>query len=46
MEQLLTLVILALLGSGLSGSVKIVKEKEEYLVESLGSYKKETQFRT
>ncbi len=40
MEQLLTLVILAVLGSGLSGSVKIVKEKEEYLVESLGSYKK------
>ncbi len=40
MEQLLTLVILALVGSGLSGSVKIVKEKEEYLVESLGSYKK------
>ena len=40
MGQFLTLVILALLGSGLSGSVKIVKEKEEYLVESLGSYKK------
>jgi len=40
MGQFLTLVIVALLGSGLSGSVKIVKEKEEYLVESLGSYKK------
>lgn len=40
MEQLLILVTLALFGSGLSGSVKIVKEKEEYLVESLGSYKK------
>lgn len=40
MEQLLTLVMLVLFGSGLSGSVKIVKEKEEYLVESLGSYKK------
>ncbi|MGK7951628.1 MAG: SPFH domain-containing protein [Xenococcaceae cyanobacterium] len=40
MEQFLTLVILVLFGSGLTGSVKIVKEKEEYLVESLGSYKK------
>lgn len=40
MGQLFTLVLLALLGSGLAGSVKIVKEKEEYLVESLGSYKK------
>ena len=40
MEQLLILVTLALFGSGISGSVKIVKEKEEYLVESLGSYKK------
>ena len=35
------LVILALaFGSGLASSVKIVKEKEEYLIESLGSYKK------
>jgi regulator of protease activity HflC (stomatin/prohibitin superfamily) len=35
------LVILALvLSTGLASSVKIVKEKEEYLVESLGSYKK------
>ena len=40
MGQFLTLVILALIGSGLSGSVKIVKEKEEYLIESLGSYKR------
>ncbi len=40
MGQFLTLVFLALIGSGLAGSVKIVKEKEEYLVESLGSYKK------
>ncbi len=40
MGQFLTLVILALFGSGLAGSVKIVKEKEEYLIESLGSYKK------
>ena len=40
MGQFFTLVILALFGSGLAGSVKIVKEKEEYLIESLGSYKK------
>lgn len=40
MEQFFTLVLLALFGSGIAGSVKIVKEKEEYLVESLGSYKK------
>ncbi|BAZ44655.1 putative Band 7 protein [Chondrocystis sp. NIES-4102] len=40
MEQLLTLVLVTFLGSGLAGSVKIVKEKEEHLVESLGSYKK------
>lgn len=40
MGQFLTLVFLALIGSGVAGSVKIVKEKEEYLVESLGSYKK------
>ena len=40
MGQFLTLVLLALFGSGLAGSVKIVKEKEEYLIESLGSYKK------
>jgi regulator of protease activity HflC (stomatin/prohibitin superfamily) len=40
MGQFLTLVILALFGSGLAGSVKIVKEKEEHLIESLGSYKK------
>lgn len=40
MGQFLTLVIIAFMGSGLAGSVKIVKEKEEYLVESLGSYKK------
>ena len=40
MEQFLTLVLVTFLGTGLAGSVKIVKEKEEYLVESLGSYKK------
>ncbi|WP_036477584.1 SPFH domain-containing protein [Myxosarcina sp. GI1] len=40
MGQFITLVFLVLFGSGLAGSVKIVKEKEEYLVESLGSYKK------
>lgn len=40
MGQFLTLVLIAFMGSGLAGSVKIVKEKEEYLIESLGSYKK------
>lgn len=40
MGQFLTIVFLALIGSGVAGSVKIVKEKEEYLIESLGSYKK------
>ena len=40
MTQFLTLVLLMFFGSGVAGSVKIVKEKEEYLVESLGSYKK------
>ncbi|ELS04206.1 membrane protease subunit, stomatin/prohibitin [Xenococcus sp. PCC 7305] len=40
MGNFFTLVILFFLGSGLLSSVKIVKEKEEYLVESLGSYKK------
>lgn len=40
MGQFFTLVLLALFGSGLAGSVKIVKEKEEYLIESLGSYNK------
>ncbi len=40
MGNFLTLVILMVFGSGLVGSVKIVKEKEEHLVESLGSYKK------
>lgn len=40
MEQILTLVFLVFLGSGVAGSVKIVNEKNEYLVESLGSYKK------
>jgi regulator of protease activity HflC (stomatin/prohibitin superfamily) len=38
MEQLLVLVILG--GSALFGSVKIVNEKNEYLVERLGSYNK------
>lgn len=40
MESFLTLVFLAFIGSGIAGSVKIVSEKNEYLVESLGSYKK------
>ena len=41
MEQVVTFLVLAVLGAaGLSGSVKIVNEKNEYLVESLGSYKK------
>ncbi|MGF1481897.1 MAG: SPFH domain-containing protein [Cyanophyceae cyanobacterium] len=40
MEQLFAIVFLVLAGSGLAGSVKIVNEKHEYLVESLGSYKK------
>ena len=40
MGQFLTLVLLLLGSTTLAGSVKIVKEKEEYLVESLGSYKK------
>lgn len=34
------LVLLALGGSAVFGSVKIVNEKNEYLIESLGSYKK------
>lgn len=39
--EYLTFLVLAVLGSfGLAGSVKIVNEKNEYLVESLGSYKK------
>ena len=33
-------VIALLIASGLKGSVKIVKEKEEYLIEGLGSYRK------
>jgi regulator of protease activity HflC (stomatin/prohibitin superfamily) len=40
MGQFFTLVFLALIGSSLAGSVRIVSEKNEYLVESLGSYKK------
>jgi regulator of protease activity HflC (stomatin/prohibitin superfamily) len=40
MEQMFLLVLLALGGSAVMGSVKIVNEKNEYLVESLGSYKK------
>lgn len=41
MEGLFGLVIAAIFGSSLLGSsVKIVSEKNEYLVESLGSYKK------
>lgn len=40
MEQLLLFVFLALGGSALAGSVKIVNQGNEALVESLGSYKK------
>jgi regulator of protease activity HflC (stomatin/prohibitin superfamily) len=40
MGQFFALVLLLLGSSTLVGSVKIVKEKEEHLVESLGSYKK------
>ncbi|MDY7012117.1 MAG: SPFH domain-containing protein [Cyanobacteriota bacterium] len=40
MEQFLLLVVLALGGSAVAGSVRIVNEKNECLVESLGSYKK------
>ncbi|MGD2180850.1 SPFH domain-containing protein [Lusitaniella coriacea] len=40
MGEFVLLVFLALGGSALAGSVKIVNEKNEYLVESLGSYKK------
>ncbi|MGH2413050.1 MAG: SPFH domain-containing protein [Microcystaceae cyanobacterium] len=40
MGQFFFLVFLVLGGSTLFGSVKIVSEKNEYLVESLGSYKK------
>ncbi len=39
MGQFLILAFLAIVGSGVAGSVKIVQEKEQYLVESLGSYK-------
>ncbi|MGD1919916.1 MAG: SPFH domain-containing protein [Pleurocapsa sp.] len=40
MGTLMPWVLAILIASGLKGSVKIVKEKEEYLIESLGSYKK------
>ena len=40
MEGFFFLVLLVFGGSALFGSVKIVNEKNEYLVESLGSYKK------
>jgi regulator of protease activity HflC (stomatin/prohibitin superfamily) len=40
MEQLFLALIIALGGSALFGSVKIVNEKNEYLVERLGSYNK------
>ena len=43
MEGFFFLVILVFGGSALAGSVKIVNEKNEYLVESLGSYKKKLQ---
>jgi regulator of protease activity HflC (stomatin/prohibitin superfamily) len=39
-SQLFLLVFLALGGSAVAGSVKIINEKNEALVESLGSYKK------
>ncbi len=40
MSQFFFLVILALGGSAVFGSVKIVNEKNEYLIERLGSYNK------
>lgn len=40
MGTLMPWILAILIASGLKGSVKIVKEKEEYLVESLGSYRK------
>lgn len=40
MGSLMPFVFAILVASGLKGSVKIVKEKEEYLIESLGSYRK------
>ena len=40
MGALMPWVLAILIASGLKGSVKIVKEKEEYLVEGLGSYRK------
>ncbi len=40
MEAFFFFVLLFFGGSALAGSVKIVSEKNEYLVESLGSYKK------
>lgn len=40
MGNLFGFIILVLFGSGLAGSVKIVNEKNEYLVERLGSFNK------
>ena len=40
MGTLMPWVLAILIASGLKGSVKIVKEKEEYLIEGLGSYRK------
>ena len=40
MGALMPWVLAILIASGLKGSVKIVKEKEEYLIEGLGSYRK------
>ena len=40
MGSLMPWVLAILIASGLKGSVKIVKEKEEYLIEGLGSYRK------
>ncbi|MCC0176772.1 SPFH/Band 7/PHB domain protein [Waterburya agarophytonicola K14] len=40
MGTLIPWVLAILVASGLKGSVKIVKEKEEYLIEGLGSYRR------
>ena len=40
MGSFMPIVLALLVAAGLKGSVKIVKEKEEYLIEGLGSYRK------
>ncbi len=40
MGSLMPIILAILVAAGLKGSVKIVKEKEEYLIEGLGSYRK------